>query len=366
MLVNRDFKKNINNLTKEQTKHMSTNTYGGDRMEINFVNGFEIIGINTNKYNGKLETPIGTSFLNTFNKLEYVKRILKGYGNKYNQDERTIKNESTLLNIISEIKRDLLEIDLDNLFINLVCDRIYDFNIEYVEVLTYKQFTNSLILALHDIIHSETIFDIHFMFAKRTDLILIEIPACRIYQSYIDKNNNIIQNKKYSEINEKDKYYITFNTIYKINKIEHYFSAYFKYFLDNKITINKCQNCGKFFIPSNRTDEKYCSNTSPQNPQKTCKEYGVKKAYRDNLNSDIIRKAHYNTSQYFRMKINRCKNEKEREKIIKEFEKYKANYEKNKKKFDRKKITEIEFSNWIIKQKNIKKAGEKDEHKRKS
>lgn len=36
--------------------------------------------------------------------------------------------------------------------------------------------------------------------------------------------------------------------------------------------IKKCKNCGKFFVPENRSDELYCSNIFEN--EKTCKEVG--------------------------------------------------------------------------------------------
>ena len=38
------------------------------------------------------------------------------------------------------------------------------------------------------------------------------------------------------------------------------------------ILIKKCRNCGKFFVPDNRSDEIYCSNIFENG--KTCKEVG--------------------------------------------------------------------------------------------
>lgn len=121
--------------------------------------------------------------------------------------------------------------------------------------------------------------------------------------------------------------------------------------INNKIAINKCKNCKQFFITVNRTDEKYCSNPSPQNKQKTCKEYGAKKFFREKLESDKIRKAHELTSQFFRMRIKRCSNEKNKQKIITKFEKYKKQYQTNIKKYRNNKISEKDFANWIIEQK---------------
>lgn len=37
--------------------------------------------------------------------------------------------------------------------------------------------------------------------------------------------------------------------------------------------VGVCQNCGKVFITENRSDEKYCKRTSPQDGEKTCAQY---------------------------------------------------------------------------------------------
>jgi len=71
------------------------------------------------------------------------------------------------------------------------------------------------------------------------------------------------------------------------------------------------------------------------------------------LNSDKIKKSHYTTSQFFRMKINRAKTEKEKNTYTKLFENYKISYEKQKGKYRNKKINENDFIEWIKKQKNI-------------
>lgn len=152
--------------------------------------------------------------------------------------------------------------------------------------------------------------------------------------------------------------------LYEIDTLEDIFNIYLSLLMENKFIINKCKNCGKYFIPDNRSDEKYCSNPSPQNSKKTCKEYGAKKTYRDKQNSDIIRKSHYNTSQFFRMKIKRAKTENEQKHLSELFEKYKVNYEKQLEKYKNKKITEDEFVKWIVSQKGDLKNGSKRTNKK--
>ena len=56
--------------------------------------------------------------------------------------------------------------------------------------------------------------------------------------------------------------------------------------LKNKIAVNKCQNCGKFFVPSSRSDEIYCDNIFKDG--KTCKQIG----YERKVNKDEYKKAY--------------------------------------------------------------------------
>ncbi len=53
------------------------------------------------------------------------------------------------------------------------------------------------------------------------------------------------------------------------------------------------------------------------------------------------------------MKITRSKTLQKKEEVSKLFEKYKSEYEKQKYDYDNKSITEIEFLNWIIQQKDL-------------
>lgn len=44
-------------------------------------------------------------------------------------------------------------------------------------------------------------------------------------------------------------------------------------------SVKKCRNCGKYFLPSSRSDEIYCDNPSPQEEKLTCKEYGTRRLW---------------------------------------------------------------------------------------
>lgn len=50
--------------------------------------------------------------------------------------------------------------------------------------------------------------------------------------------------------------------------------------------VKKCGNCGKFFVPLLRSDAIYCDRPAPQDALKTCKEYGSKVLWYENVVSD--------------------------------------------------------------------------------
>lgn len=50
----------------------------------------------------------------------------------------------------------------------------------------------------------------------------------------------------------------------------------------------KCQNCNKYFVPEGRSDTLYCSYSSPQNKEKTCREIGAQIARANKEKTDIV------------------------------------------------------------------------------
>ena len=60
--------------------------------------------------------------------------------------------------------------------------------------------------------------------------------------------------------------------------------------MENNVHFTKCENCGKIFVPEGRKDTKYCSNPSPQNPDKTCREIGAQVARANKEKNDVVTK----------------------------------------------------------------------------
>lgn len=75
--------------------------------------------------------------------------------------------------------------------------------------------------------------------------------------------------------------------------------------LENEVHITKCKNCGKLFVPEGRKDTLYCSNSSPQNPDKTCREIGAQIARANKEKNDIVTKEYRKRYLAHKMKVRR-------------------------------------------------------------
>ena len=62
------------------------------------------------------------------------------------------------------------------------------------------------------------------------------------------------------------------------------------YLIQEKMTIKRCENCGKFFVPLLRSDAIYCYRLAPQDSEKSCKEYGSKVRWYESVVGDEVLK----------------------------------------------------------------------------
>ena len=90
--------------------------------------------------------------------------------------------------------------------------------------------------------------------------------------------------------------------------------------IEHNVIIKKCENCGRFFIPKNRRDEKYCSNTSPQDEKLTCKQYGSKKLWYEKVKNNETKRLARSIYSAKQMLVSRNP----------DIEKYKENFEQYK------------------------------------
>lgn len=133
--------------------------------------------------------------------------------------------------------------------------------------------------------------------------------------------------------------------ILKARNIIEFICGNIYFILKQGMTIKLCENCGKYFIPYERTDTKYCERESPQNPEMTCKEYGSQRLWYTNSTEyyKLYRKI------YSRKQMNARRNPD----IVEyntEFEKYKEQSKQWRKKVKKGIKTEQEFIEWLNKQ----------------
>lgn len=317
--------------------------------------------------------------LKSQNEIDNTLDLLKGL---YEEKENVKKGKKVIRSYILDLKQDeeILLKHLRNL------DELPSLMDKYIERL------------INSIINYKNYFDLYFGISDFSELkdkdisyfqslfgIDFEIPRHIIYATY-EKDSIIYplknlafsiyregkkNNKKFNKLTDIFSYENILNETnrinnnndiiylkeYEVNSLKDILNIYFNYFIQENIYIKKCANCGKYFIPTSRTDEKYCNNPSPQNPNKTCKEYGAKKAYRDEIKSTPLKSEHNKTSQFYRMRINRAKNEKEKALYKKKFDIYKEKYQSKKEAYKQDKLKEADFIEWIVKQKEGGKNG---------
>ena len=218
-------------------------------------------------------------------------------------------------------------------------------------------------------------FDLCFGIIKKEDLkkkelayfenlfgLDFELPSCHIHSGYMEKNKFYLlkdTNKSESSANIlndlKKKKNLLYLKAYDIINIQDFFNVYLDYFINNSFVLRKCRNCGKYFIPSSRSDSKYCDNVSPQNPSKTCRDIGSKLFYKDKRDSNPVTKAYSTARNTISKRVSRCdKNDiKKLKKLTTQFDSLQIGYEKRYKKYEKGQLSEEEFINWIISQKEI-------------
>ena len=109
-----------------------------------------------------------------------------------------------------------------------------------------------------------------------------------------------------------------------------------------KIRVQACENCGKYFIPQTAHDTKYCN--SLFNGKKTCKQIGIDKTYNERLKTDAILKAYRSRYQSLSHSASTCS---KKSKAYKMYEKYKKEGPVIKKKYKTGQISGEEFKEWI-------------------
>ena len=109
--------------------------------------------------------------------------------------------------------------------------------------------------------------------------------------------------------------------------------------------IKKCRNCGKFFVPDNRSDEIYCSNIYENG--KTCKEIGHFKVQQKLIQENDDLRIYRNVYQKLLLRTRRNPYNDQYEYDFNEFKK--KNIEL-KEKVEKAKLTQAEYMEWLNQQ----------------
>ena len=111
------------------------------------------------------------------------------------------------------------------------------------------------------------------------------------------------------------------------------------------IEIKKCRNCGKFFVPDNRSDEIYCSNIYENG--KTCKEIGHFKVQQKLIQENDDLRIYRNVYQKLLLRTRRNPSNT---KYAREFEFFKDDNNKWRENISKGKCTEKKYVDWLKKQ----------------
>lgn len=312
-----------------------------------FVENFNDINVLKEKYMNadsslkKVKEILTTSsFGDTTSTIDMFKRIRDKYKSNINNLE-SLSFKSFTLDILEDFLNDFKIFEL-----NLMIYSFKDFDLDITDKITGTKHIN-VKNPIQKIRLLQQNYNLNIFNNFYEVTCFSKLAICDKGKVYLDDEINNLDNKKLN----LDMRIIE---IFKINNLIELLNLSLIRIIDKKITITKCLNCGNYFIPENRSNEKYCNRISPQNPNKTCKEYGAKKTYRDEIKSTPIKYEHNRTSQFYRMRINRAKSQKEKNKYESIFNDYKENYQKNKIKYKSGKLKESDFVEWIKNQKITK------------
>lgn len=109
-------------------------------------------------------------------------------------------------------------------------------------------------------------------------------------------------------------------------------------YMNNDLSIRKCANCNKYFIPKTMRDTKYCDELFKD--KKTCKEIGRELAFKEKLDKNPLLKTYRTRYQT----LSKQASEREKHEM---YEYFKKEGSVMRKKFINGEVTGEEFQNWI-------------------
>lgn len=168
---------------------------------------------------------------------------------------------------------------------------------------------------------TKRVFDIHYVNTKPAHALFLDTKfktkyICDTELSFEERRLDV---EKIVEIIKEN--HIVAEEVYELQNTEEQIRFELFKVIQNNFTINKCENCGKLFIPSTtsnnpnqkgRNDQKYCNNLY-LNTGKTCREIGALNKQKEKVRNSLILKEynreykrmhglHYNHTKEFKEK----------------------------------------------------------------
>lgn len=318
-----------------------------------FIPAYEAIFINTDNtpYDYEMNTqPIGTFLIDFLNINLNNCSAIKNFAFKYGLDNLLYMDKSNTLHtyFTYPVK------EFDELFVNFfksVKNVISKLQVEFRESINFC-FNDSGDKEINKLNAKQRYFlsfhgcnsNIYFKqipeFQKYSKGIAID------YDSFFDTNINLSEFTTKQLVNTVvSKDFAFASSFYTCSKLENALFLSFVNLLDVKdLHINKCTNCGKFFIPSSKSSEIYCNNLLEENSSRTCKDVGADKKYKAKIKDNEIVSLIRNTSSTLSMRVKRNPDIKEHKT---KYNKWKVDYPIQMKKYQNGKITKDELINWI-------------------
>lgn len=168
---------------------------------------------------------------------------------------------------------------------------------------------------------TKRVFDIHYLNTKPAHALFLDTKfktkyICDTELSFEERRLDVEKIVKIIKEN-----HIVAEEVYELQNTEEQIRFELFKVIQNNFTINKCENCGKLFIPSTtsnnpnqkgRNDQKYCNNLY-LNTGKTCREIGALNKQKEKVRNSLILKEynreykrmhglHYNHTKEFKEK----------------------------------------------------------------
>ena len=189
---------------------------------------------------------------------------------------------------------------------------------KYSQNSTVKNLSTNERLYLYE---AKRVFDIHYINTKPAHALFLDT---KFKTKYICNNELSLQEKKLDVedvVNLIKENHIMAEEVYELANAEEQIRFELFKIIQNNFTINKCENCGKLFIPvttsknknqKGRNDQKYCNNLY-LDTGKTCREIGALNKRKEKVQNSLILKEysreykriyglHYNHTKTFKEK----------------------------------------------------------------